>query len=117
MKLKDEKGWNEYVLLNTDGSYSEAVVTYSKRWAELMEEKLDAGMKLVDIAEDTSHEANAERITGFQYGCAVEGLAKYWEYGEELRRWHNLDTQLGNEGEKANKSGGTLNPAILNIGK
>ena len=48
------------------------------------------------------------------YG-AVSTLSKVWEHGEELRRWSNLDLQIGNEGEKANESGGTLNPALLNV--
>lgn len=49
------------------------------------------------------------------YGCAVSALAKFWVHGEQLRIWHNLDIQIGNEGEKANESGGVLNPALLNI--
>ena len=36
--------------------------------------------------------------------------------GEDLRRWHNLDTQIRNEGEIANEKGGVLNPAIMSIG-
>lgn len=47
---------------------------------------------------------------------AVVVLTKCWSRGEELRRWHNLDTQIGNEGEKANASGGVLNPALLTTG-
>ena len=47
------------------------------------------------------------------YGCAVSMLAYYWKYG----CWHNLKTQVGNEGGRANKSGGVLNPALLIIGK
>lgn len=50
------------------------------------------------------------------YGCAVSILSQVWIHGEELRRWHNLDSQIGTEGEKANESGGVLNPAVLNIG-
>ncbi|MDA8315367.1 MAG: hypothetical protein M0010_09365 [Actinomycetota bacterium] len=46
-------------------------------------------------------------------GAAVSVLASCWVHGEELRRWHNLDTQIGTEGEKANASGGVLNPALL----
>lgn len=60
--------------------------------------------------------ANTDGITGFMYGCAVSGLAKFWKHGEQLRRWHNKDSQLGTEGDEANESGGVLNPAILTIG-
>jgi len=50
------------------------------------------------------------------YGCAVVILSKCWEHGEALRRWHNKDTQIGDEGDRANESGGVLNPALLSIG-
>ena len=82
-----------------------------------MEEGIGDGKKLEDIAQATSHEADTEGITGFMYGCAVSLLSQAWKHGEELRRWHNLDTQIKDEGEKANESGGVLNPALLNITK
>jgi hypothetical protein len=50
-------------------------------------------------------------------GCAVSILSHFWKHGEELRRWHKIDTQIGDVGDKANESGGVLNPALLNIGK
>jgi hypothetical protein len=43
-------------------------------------------------------------------------LAKCWLHGEALRRWHNKDTQIGTEGDRANERGGVLNPAMLSIG-
>ncbi len=116
MKLKDEAGWKECVEVNQD-AYGGECVRYAEAWADLMEAKLTEGATLSDIAKSTSHEADTDGITGFMYGAAVSMLAQVWEHGEELRRWHNLDTQIGNEGEKANKSGGTLNPALLNIGE
>ena len=115
MELKNEKFWDRQVAINTD-PYGKATVDYARSWAELMEARLAAGETLADFARATSREADTTGITGFMYGCAVSILAECWAHGEELRKWHNLDTQLGNEGEKANESGGTLNPAILNIG-
>jgi len=114
MNLKDKKAWDSWVKNNTD-PYGGACVTYAEQWADLMEKKMAEGQKLEDIADATSHEADTDGITGFMYGCAVNILASCWEYGEQLRRWHNLDTQIGDEGEKANESGGVLNPALLNI--
>ena len=115
MKLKDAEGWQKAVDANTD-PYGGAVIKYCEAWADLMEKEIATGKSAQDVAKDASHKADTEGITGFMYGCAVSILSKVWEHGEELRRWHNLDTQLGTEGEKANKSGGVLNPAILNIG-
>jgi hypothetical protein len=74
------------------------------------------GATVAECAQRASHLADDEGITGFMYGCAVSILSKVWQYGEDLRRWHNIDTQIGTEGEKANESGGVLNPALLSIG-
>lgn len=122
MKLKRgmEKKYAKYVKMNSRDDYSKGVVTYTERWAALMEKAI--GKQTISnavehtirsVAKDTSHDADKEGITGFMYGCAVQALAQFWVHGEILRRWHNLDTQIKNEGEKANESGGVLNPAIL----
>lgn len=66
------------------------------------------GDKIVDIADSTSHEADTEGITGFMYGCAVNALSQLWEYGEELRKWHNKEYNYDGEG--------VVNPVILTIG-
>ena len=111
--LGKEEEYKKYIELNSQDFYSEAVVNYEKKWSEMMEEEIEKGAKLEDVAERTSHEADVEGITGFQYGCAVGSLAHFWQYGEQLRRWHNLDTQIHHEGEEANEKGTVLNPAIL----
>ena len=115
-KIKEDQrdNWEEGLKNNTD-PYGREVYNYASRWANLMEERMASGLSLKTIAKDTSMEV-ANGITGFMYGCAVSILSNCWEHGEELRRWHNIDTQIMNEGEKANESGGVLNPAIINLG-
>lgn len=104
--------YQEYIAKNTDG-YGSCTVRYAARWANLMETLMNAGAALADIAKKAGHEADREGITGFMYGCAVQELSHFWIHGEELRRWHNLDTQIKDEGAKANESGGVLNPALM----
>lgn len=108
------KLWEEW-LGNQKSAYGKAVFCYASEWATRMEALLDNQESVKNIAEKTSREADTEGITGFMYGQAVCLLARCWLYGEELRRWHNLETQLGNEGEIANENGGVLNPAVLNV--
>jgi hypothetical protein len=117
MKLKTgtEKEYEDYKNKNTD-PYGGRVVSYGEDWANLMEQRMAKGEKIADMADQTSHESDTDGITGFMYGCAVQALSHFWEHGEALRLWHNLKTQIGNEGERANEYGGVLNPAILNIG-
>lgn len=116
MTLRDAEGWQKACDANKDG-YGAAVMTYAERWARLMEARMAKGELIADIADECSHLADEEGITGFQYGCAVSTLAHVWIHGEALRLWHNLHTQIGSEGKAANDSGGVLNPALLSIGK
>lgn len=107
MKLKNEKGWNEAVEVNSKNSYSKCCIDYARKWMELMEEHLEKGEKLEDFADETSCKADEEfGITGFMYGMAVSIISQVWEYGEQLKKWHN-----GQYGQP--DSEGTVNPAIL----
>ena len=115
MKIKagQEQAYEANKKLNNADPYGAGIISFAERWAGLMESGIEQGKKIADIARATSSAADTEGITGFMYGEAASTLATFWEHGEELRRWHNLDTQIGNEGEKANAEGGTLNPACL----
>lgn len=108
--------WERGVQNNQD-PYGNAVYQYASEWATRMEAALAAGETVAQCAKRCSFESNDEGcgITVFQYGCVISVLAHCWLHGEELRRWHNLDAQLCDEGERANESGGVLNPAILNL--
>lgn len=114
MKIADQASWDEGIKNNTD-PYGARCYSYAKDWAELMEAEIEKGKTVADVAKATSRKADTDGITGFMYGCAVEILSRVWDYGEGLRKWHNIDAQIGNEGEKANESGGVLNPALLVI--
>jgi len=114
MSLMDHRLWKVAVETNKDG-YGSCVVRYADKWARLMELQMSEGVALESCAEEMAHLADDEGITGFMYGCAVGILAKVWLHGESLRVWHNLDCQISNEGEKANSTGGILNPALLNV--
>lgn len=107
-----EKKYKDWYGKNSDG-YSRACFTYAERWAELLEieiSKTDDVMKcIVENADRLSHEADTEGITGYMYGCAVSILSQYWEYGEELRKWHNKEYNYDGDG--------VVNPAIMTIRK
>lgn len=119
MKFINDKGKNDWQI-TVDAQkdfYGQGVMTFAKRWADLMEKEIESGKNLKDIADKTSRQADTEGITGFMYGCAVGILSQTWIHGEDLRKWHNKDTQIGTEGDEANEKGGVLNPSMLCIGK
>jgi hypothetical protein len=115
MKLKDAALWQKYLDTNQD-VYGSAINNFANRWALLMEAEIAKGASVADCAEAMNRQADTEGNTGFMYGAAVFTLAAVWVHGEDLRRWHNKDTQIHNEGDRANESGGVLNPAVLTIG-
>lgn len=117
----DTVKWDESVEANQD-PYGNAILRFASEWATRMEAVIPVGSTPDEVvslikehAKRCRKEADDEGITGFMYGFAVSMLADGWVYGEQLRRWHNIETQLGTEGERANEQGGTLNPAMLNI--
>lgn len=109
--MRDAEAWATFKKINTD-PYGAAVVSYSESWARAMEGRMATGATLEQCADDASHLADVEGITGFMYGCAVAELARCWIHGEALRIWHN--TKYGVDEAKA--KGGTVNPAILTMG-
>ena len=109
--------WVEGIIAQKGGQYGLACYRYAAQWAALMDAAMAAGETVEACADHCSREANVEGITGFMYGAAVGILAKCWRHGERLRCWHNLKTQIGNEGRRANAEGGVLNPALLSIGE
>jgi hypothetical protein len=121
MKFVNKEVWDKSVASNGNDmhDYGGAVNWFAEHWADAMEKKIREGYRVKDIAKDCSHEVNNKMglygMTGFQYGCAVAILAEVWYYGDDLRIWHNLDTQISNEGERANEKGTVLNPALLTI--
>ena len=113
-KIKaDKRAEWELGLKNNQDPYGAAVYRYAARWAQLMDRLIADGVPLARCAKQASHDADVEGISGFMYGCAVSILSQVWEHGDAMRRWHNVDTQLGNEGDIANEEGGVLNPALL----
>lgn len=105
---------------NISCPYGKPIIIFCYKWADLIEEKKAKYPKIefgiIADAMVKRADKTAGGISGFQYGCAVKLLSEVWIHGEELRRWHNLKTQIHSEGVEANEFGGVLNPAIINIG-
>lgn len=115
MQIKNQEQWNSY-LVNNRGGYGEAVISYAKRWANMLEDALRSGEHgdkmekvLSAVGDETSHKADTEGITGFMYGAAVQILSECWQYGDELRVWHNASYGIGSNETRV------VNPALLGV--
>ncbi len=94
---------------------TKGIATYARRWARLMQLEMSEGKRLEDVADATLREADLEGMSGYSYSLAVQLLAACWKFGDQLRRWHNLEVQPGKRGEQANEAGGVLSSALLVI--
>lgn len=112
MEISNQSEWNKWIESNKD-DYGSACIRYAENWANIMEQSLKKGMTIEQCAEETSHQADTEGITGYMHGAAVSMLVQCWKHGELLRQWHNKS--YGKDVEKANQSGGVINPAIITI--
>ncbi len=89
-KIKEgqEAAYEELKNINSHDGMGIAIIQYAEKWGSMMEEKITSGKTVVEAAESTWMEADEWGITGAMYGCSVSTLAEYWEYGDELREWH-----------------------------
>lgn len=107
-----EQAYKDWYNNNLD-MYGHAVFTFAERWADLMEKAMHnseySPMEvIIKRADALSNYADTEGITGYMYGAAVSILSQCWEYGEELRKWHNKEYNYDGDG--------VVNPAILTVG-
>lgn len=108
-----EKEYQEFKEKNSD-SYGGAVVRYAEIFARTLQIEMKKGIPLEEVASDLSEKCGNEGITGFMYNFAIQSLSYFWKYGEQLRKWHNLENQIGDEGERANETpGAVINTSML----
>lgn len=110
LELADVDGWNKSRSVNSDG-YGKAALDYAEGWAKLMQIEISKGKTVTECYDYTQNGLGFLGITGFQFGCAVSILSQTWVHGKELKIAHNRSYGVSDE------VSGTVNPAVLSIGK
>jgi len=111
MKIKRglKREYERYLKINSNDGYSKCVIVAGERVGCLLDKGLEPEKAFWKGIKDSD-------ITGFMAGCIASAISKFHPRGEEFRKWWNIDNQIKNEGEEANKEKGvTLNPALLTI--
>jgi len=112
MPISNQEAWDQWVEANKD-NYGRACVDTAREVMKLLDERQDFDPRnIICEADDT---IGAGGLTGFMAGCVASMVSQCHSRGEEFRQKWNLDNQIQQEGEKANETGGVLNPALLNI--
>lgn len=113
LEFKDDEAkqkWEEWIKINSKGSYNLCTVDFARRWAKYMQHIMKKHNKSISqIANKTRSVSDIDGITGFMYGISVSVLSQCWKYGDDLKKWHNKE--WGHEDAK-----GVINPAIISIG-
>ena len=114
MPIIKQEDWNKHVEANKDDPYGKCCVDVARKVMEILDTDLVEfdPHTLICRADDV---IDAGGITGFMAGCVASMVSQCHSRGDEFRRKWNLDTQIGDEGERANEKGGILNPALMNV--
>lgn len=108
VKKELEKEWEKARENNMRDGYSAQVVKVTEKCCDALDEGLTPQASCDKATKGSD-------ITGFMAGCMAQWVTHFHPRGEEFREWWNIENQIKDEGEKANKSGGVLNPALLTI--
>lgn len=115
MKIREgkEKEFNDIKAEIVGKAYAEAIVKFAEEWAFAMERLINKGAQISEIADETSREVDSRPgfgISGNMYANAVGILADFWEYGDDLRKWHNQKHGVSAEEKRV------VNPSIAIVG-
>ena len=111
----NEREWNEYVSKNND-PYGKCCVDVAREVMKLLDTLKYKNFKPHQIICAAEKNIKEDGITGFMAGCVASMVSQCHSRGEEFRKKWNIENQIGDEGEKANKKErATLNPALLTI--
>lgn len=114
MPIMNKKDWKEWIENNKD-SYGKCCVDVAREVMRLLDTPEYIKFDTHKVICDADKNINAGGITGFMAGAVASMVSQCHSRGEEFRKQWNIDNQIMDEGERANESGGVLNPAILNI--
>ena len=85
MQITNQIYWNNVIQIPDNRE----IAQFAENWANAMEEKISAGHKLSDIAEETSNHPSGKYLSGATFRLALRYLVNAWKHGEELRQWNN----------------------------
>lgn len=112
MPIVDEAGWKRCVENNQDG-YGAQIVEVARHLMDMLDDEafeLTTCHKAICQADNMTDDPG---ITGNMAACVAKIVAGCHSRGEEWRTKWNLENQSTDEGERANKGKGILNPALL----
>lgn len=112
MPVINQEVWQKHVKANDD-PYGKCCVDVAREVMRVLDEGKE--FETHKIICDADKNIKAGGITGFMASAVASMVGQCHSRGEEFRKKWNLDNQIEDEGKKANESGGTLNPALLNV--
>lgn len=99
--------YDKYKEINSKDGYSRAVIDCGESFANFVDEGKsfkEAERLMLDTPEGSE-------LTGYMMGAIMSAMVHFHPRGEEIKVWWNQE--CGGTGEEK----GTINPAILSIGK
>lgn len=115
-RLKDKEKWQEWIDNNKDEYGGQCVKVAYHLMKRIDDPKVEiTEAKIHTLIVDADNKTDEPGISGYMAGAVASMVSACHERGDEFRRAWNRDTQIGDEGDKANEGDGVLNPALMNI--
>lgn len=87
MKVRNKDVYMKWKRVNANDGYSFDIFKFSEKWADLMEEEVEKGHNIEEIADDTSKIAGIDELTNTMFDSSLDILYRCWIYGYELETW------------------------------
>lgn len=84
------KRWNGIIERNIR-SIGVNIVLGSYKWAKLMEEKIQSGKSVMEVADETLTNVLSKHSRGFRLSVSLALLNSCWKYGKQLDKWYGSE--------------------------
>lgn len=64
------------------------IIDFAERWGRRIQQEMNDGNELEDVAESTADEVNFDNLTPQEKDIAVMILSAVWAYGDQLQEWY-----------------------------
>lgn len=116
LEVKDEAAWQATKEECKGDWVNESIVTYAERWGRLMQIGMANGHSIADIADEMSHKADFDLMSGATHQQAARWLVLNWRHGAEFLHWfnrHYIEDEA--EADAATAAGKMLNIVLMPV--
>lgn len=100
MIVRNKEIYLNWKKINVGNGYGFDIFDFCEKWANLMEEEIEKGKSIEDVADKTSEIVGRKEISNTMFDSALNILYKCWIHGYDLESWFKKKNRHVIGGEK-----------------